>query len=917
MSSMQSPPEISPPRSTIHGAPSPARRRRAPHGFDIWHSIALGISLLLPAGLWARGFDAHDLFHAFGPATFAVFGGSISCCLAWIACTLVGIDVSWRERRRWLGRWLAVMVGAFATISIANASLWYAVRGILQDGRWQAEALWCPKFVLLLLANGALCVFAGIALVFQTHSALALPKPRSFDDVIARERSGVAARQQAALGRPAQTFGLALSGGGLRSATINVGVMEALATESLAPTGREALRRFDYLSSVSGGGWVAGAVVAALARNIAPREFIQELVGRFRRANDYVIPGGVGLSRATLRPLILIAFGIAINLLVFLPFLFSALLLAHTASQYPGWLASLLDCASEFPGFQQLRLPGAHPLVKMRALDVVALVAYAGMVLAALGVVLLLVALIVSPWGRFARRVRRNGQNLAERGLMIALTFGALALLIHGSQAVTVLALAAATTAVVLHVLPRLDRTQRMAVVVALLTSQGALWSLTTLRSYVGAITRAWADPLHRLLLWPREWLPGYADPLLMAELLLLLAFVFGFFFSRNDIGLHDFWTYRIRSAFLRTSRAEEQEAKPPDATPRPPQCGCETTRTAERGDTPRRSAEREDELQRAIVDGPLSCLRPDHGAKKPGISPEVPILIVNTAVNVPASCDPTLRNRRTARFELGPYFTGSSASGWTETAHYHGSVTLANSLAISAAAVSSQAGHHTSGPLRMLLALANISLGVWIRNPLLAPKNDVVDPRFRRWGHFWIAYQIYDLLGRNSETDPLLFISDGGHHDNLGLGALIERECDRIVCVDAGADPDYTCSSLSDVLRMLQIDQRWDFAFFIEGTACSFVDACAALAGGKGPLEIRARSRAGKELRIRYYKAARLTDVPIAVESYAAKHRDFPHEATSDQFFDEPQFEAYYQLGRRLGRAIVPFLAEDERRAD
>ena len=45
----------------------------------------------------------------------------------------------------------------------------------------------------------------------------------------------------------AQLVGLALSGGGIRSATFNLGVLQALAKYGL-------LRKFDYLSTVSGGG---------------------------------------------------------------------------------------------------------------------------------------------------------------------------------------------------------------------------------------------------------------------------------------------------------------------------------------------------------------------------------------------------------------------------------------------------------------------------------------------------------------------------------------------------------------------------------------------------------------------------------------------------------------------------------------
>jgi Patatin-like phospholipase len=55
------------------------------------------------------------------------------------------------------------------------------------------------------------------------------------------------------------TVALCLSGGGIRSATFNLGVLQALA-------GRQMLGRFDYLSSVSGGGFISGWLSAWIYR---------------------------------------------------------------------------------------------------------------------------------------------------------------------------------------------------------------------------------------------------------------------------------------------------------------------------------------------------------------------------------------------------------------------------------------------------------------------------------------------------------------------------------------------------------------------------------------------------------------------------------------------------------------------------
>ena len=77
------------------------------------------------------------------------------------------------------------------------------------------------------------------------------------------EQSLIAARRHAcglpsaSDGRDRGTVGLALSSGGIRSATFSLGFLQALADAGL-------LRRFDYVSTVSGGGYTGGFLGALL-----------------------------------------------------------------------------------------------------------------------------------------------------------------------------------------------------------------------------------------------------------------------------------------------------------------------------------------------------------------------------------------------------------------------------------------------------------------------------------------------------------------------------------------------------------------------------------------------------------------------------------------------------------------------------
>jgi hypothetical protein len=84
----------------------------------------------------------------------------------------------------------------------------------------------------------------------------------------AAEREAIQGRRQR-YGLPEATdenrMGLALSGGGIRSATFALGVLQALA-------GRDLLKHVDYLSTVSGGGYIGTSLLWWLS-GLAGRTF--------------------------------------------------------------------------------------------------------------------------------------------------------------------------------------------------------------------------------------------------------------------------------------------------------------------------------------------------------------------------------------------------------------------------------------------------------------------------------------------------------------------------------------------------------------------------------------------------------------------------------------------------------------------
>ena len=108
------------------------------------------------------------------------------------------------------------------------------------------------------------------------------------------ERALISARREACglptagAGEGGGTVGLALSGGGIRSATFSLGVLQALAAAGI-------LRRFDYISTVSGGGYTGGflgALLRAPAR--ATRASSADAVRRGYALVESVLAGDAG-----------------------------------------------------------------------------------------------------------------------------------------------------------------------------------------------------------------------------------------------------------------------------------------------------------------------------------------------------------------------------------------------------------------------------------------------------------------------------------------------------------------------------------------------------------------------------------------------------------------------------------------------
>jgi hypothetical protein len=269
------------------------------------------------------------------------------------------------------------------------------------------------------------------------------------------------------------------------------------------------------------------------------------------------------------------------------------------------------------------------------------------------------------------------------------------------------------------------------------------------------------------------------------------------------------------------------------------------------------------------------------------------PFHVVNLTLNLVATRRLDWQQRKAQAFTVTPLYCGASELGYRPTAEYGGpdGITLGTAVAISGAAASPNMGYHSSPIAGFIMTLFNARLGAWLGNP--------GTPGADTWRHAGPRSAIRSLfreaLGLTTNESPYVYLSDGGHFENLGLYEMVRRRCRHIVVLDSGADPDFTFDDLGNALRKIGIDFQIPITFDGEpGRALGerrsrWATATIGYSSVDGPCED------GKLL---YVKPVRLGNEPPDVASYARAHPDFPHETTANQWFGESQTESYRRLG-------------------
>lgn len=277
------------------------------------------------------------------------------------------------------------------------------------------------------------------------------------------------------------------------------------------------------------------------------------------------------------------------------------------------------------------------------------------------------------------------------------------------------------------------------------------------------------------------------------------------------------------------------------------------------------------------------------------------PYPIFNTTAIMVNDTDPTLFERGGDNFIFSPLYVGSASTGWQRTPDYIGSknpVTLPTAMAASGAAVNSNAAYIGEGATRERL----VSIAMMLMNLRLGWWFARPNTKPRRPNHivpgFWAG-----VLRRGYKSDSnFVELSDGGNFDNLGLYELVRRRLKIILVVDGEEDEASAMPALVSVAQRVRED------FGVTLNLDKRVDGLMPLPGTGFPLDVPFSKTTYFTARIDYptrdpgiliyLKARMIEDLDFIVRGYRAKNRNFPNEPTMNQFFEPEQFESYRTLG-------------------
>ena len=719
------------------------------------------------------------------------------------------------------------------------------------------------------------------------------PSSQSWQQIKELEHDEIASKRGDDSAELNDLFGVCLSGGGIRSATFSLGIIGELAR-------RQIFHKVDYLSTVSGGGYLGTFLTSWLGKNPRVEENVSapnpiddlfdscengaesKPLRHLRNRSRYIAEGG---APNTLRIVGLLIAGLFTNLLILAPLVLIAALLSNCLST---------------------KIWGESPAdVSFLASPVGGL--FISLIYATLGVWFSLAVFL-----RISHFTKPNSGLSKARFVGIWLNLTILALTLLSALVAAVPAMVGMIDAIIswkIPVIGNMVNENTIAIgagaipVIAgsafiFLHKKGLLHKVSFLLLTVsGPLFYLLAYLLLCRVLVFQSQAPEDLATNLWLILFAILAWIL--LININTISPHRFYRNRLASCYLIEPAKQAIDSIK------------SFVQKIRRIDKEHSSIDCPGKTELSKINA--SYLAPYH--------------LLNGSVNLPSSKHRDLRGRDADFFLFSKHICGSPLTGYSPTSEFENldpHLDLGTAMAISGAAVGSNMGGLGYQRFRFALALLNFRLGYWIANPLKKPlfsrfvercwkpkKSEDGKPKkqgFRTFllrqlsipGPQKLIQEMFGLL--MDEKASHLNVSDGGHIENLGLYELLRRKCKYIISVDGACDPTMNFKEFRHVQRLARID----FGIEIEIDLSDLSQNQEGISASHSALG-RIHYPDGGTGWIIFLKLAITGDEKDHVADYRARHSNFPHESTGDQIYSEEQFEAYRSLGQTAAQDLFP----------
>lgn len=208
-------------------------------------------------------------------------------------------------------------------------------------------------------------------------------------------------------------------------------------------------------------------------------------------------------------------------------------------------------------------------------------------------------------------------------------------------------------------------------------------------------------------------------------------------------------------------------------------------------------------------------------------------------------------------------------------------------------------------------LDLSHMNMGYHLSNPSA--------PSWQRIFHKILPWPLYLISDWGFEKSSSIYLSDGGHSDNLGLLPLIRRGVKKIIVVDAEEDE----NSIFEAAKRINYAMKNEkFGLKLEFKQTKPINVFKTSdTPFKAYVCLEMIQDCSKEFisEIFYIKLSvpgrhnhiahddGKANLPFTTRKYMEENPRFPHQSTADVFYDPEQFKAYRDLGYFIAKKLNP----------